>query len=510
MKNSARTGKTLQHIVLAVMLVFGLAFSFTYAKAEESASGIAASSSTEQTQTEKSKDAATAGTTTTDQSAETSEEAAESSETATTESSEDTSSSALASAKPSLATTLAAASGTSYTYNIYWYALIPGHDANASGDGAANANLYGLGVGTVSGTNVQNPRDLPIGRVDLSGATISTVTPPPIRYNGVTYMYAAPGSGNENSEYYYTLVDMRYVVANGANAGNNDKNHPTVPSGYYTYHFDHTLVLNSPDNYISVTFAVDYPDDTQEFVTDENWSKRVEKGSLLGSIAKPSYGTPTDFTETKTVNGVTYEFDGWYTDSDCKHRADFKTGTVNENMTFYGHYVAKTGNLTVSKTVAGNAANVTEEFNFTLTCIALKDKTYDGVEFGSDGVASFQLMNGESKTINGLPAGSQIAIQETGLSGNAKTSTTVSVDEGTVKTMKAESSDATSTDPETVTITNGHTTTAAFTNTANAVSDTGISINTTPMAALAAFAAAGGIALAAAGMRKRNGERKER
>lgn len=65
----------------------------------------------------------------------------------------------------------------------------------------------------------------------------------------------------------------------------------------------------------------------------------------------------------------------------------------------------KTGNLTVSKTVAGNAGDKTKDWTFT---VALSDKTIDGVygemEF-TDGVATFTLKHGGSKTAVGLPVG---------------------------------------------------------------------------------------------------------
>ena len=61
------------------------------------------------------------------------------------------------------------------------------------------------------------------------------------------------------------------------------------------------------------------------------------------------------------------------------------------------------GSLTVSKTVSGNAGDKEREFNFTVT---LSDKTISGT-FGDmefkDGVASFSLKHGDSKTAIGLP-----------------------------------------------------------------------------------------------------------
>lgn len=72
-----------------------------------------------------------------------------------------------------------------------------------------------------------------------------------------------------------------------------------------------------------------------------------------------------------------------------------------------------TGNLTVSKIVTGNAGDKNKDFNFTVT---LSDKTISGVygdlEF-TDGVATFTLKNGESKTATKLPAGIDYEVTET-------------------------------------------------------------------------------------------------
>ena len=64
-----------------------------------------------------------------------------------------------------------------------------------------------------------------------------------------------------------------------------------------------------------------------------------------------------------------------------------------------------TGNLKVSKTVDGNSGDTAQEFHFTVT---LSDTsisgTYGDMEF-KDGVATFALKHGESKTASGLPVG---------------------------------------------------------------------------------------------------------
>ena len=77
----------------------------------------------------------------------------------------------------------------------------------------------------------------------------------------------------------------------------------------------------------------------------------------------------------------------------------------------------KTGSLTVSKTVDGSDEDKQKEFNFTVT---LGDKTVNGA-YGDmrfiDGVATFTLKHGESKTAVGLPEGIGYTVTESGNDG---------------------------------------------------------------------------------------------
>ena len=71
-----------------------------------------------------------------------------------------------------------------------------------------------------------------------------------------------------------------------------------------------------------------------------------------------------------------------------------------------------TGDLTVSKTVAGNAGDQQKAFNFTVT---LGDATVGG-KYGdmtfANGKATFTLRHGESKAATGLPAGTTYKVEE--------------------------------------------------------------------------------------------------
>lgn len=72
----------------------------------------------------------------------------------------------------------------------------------------------------------------------------------------------------------------------------------------------------------------------------------------------------------------------------------------------------KTGDLTVSKTVSGNAGDRTRAFRFTTT---MKDASING-QYGDlyfkKGVASFELKHGESVTAKDLPAGTAFTVSE--------------------------------------------------------------------------------------------------
>ena len=106
-----------------------------------------------------------------------------------------------------------------------------------------------------------------------------------------------------------------------------------------------------------------------------------------------------------------YTFDGWYTDTSCS--MPYVDGTVlNADTVLYGRWTAAHGNLSVTKTVAGNNGDTSKAFNFTVT---LGDTGINGT-FGemtfADGVATFVLKHGESKTATNLPAGITYTVSE--------------------------------------------------------------------------------------------------
>ena len=127
-----------------------------------------------------------------------------------------------------------------------------------------------------------------------------------------------------------------------------------------------------------------------------------------------------------------YTFDGWYTDTTCT--VPYVNGTVlNTDTVLYGRWEAEHGNLSVAKTVAGNNGDTSKAFNFTVT---LGDTGINGT-FGdmtfANGVATFVLKHGESKTAVGLPAGITYTVTEAEADKDGYTTTSVNASGSIIK-----------------------------------------------------------------------------
>ncbi len=176
-----------------------------------------------------------------------------------------------------------------------------------------------------------------------------------------------------------------------------------------------------------------------------------------------------------------------------------KTGRQDITNTY------KTGSLTLTKKIKGNAANVGEQFEFTLTCDGLADGKYGDVTF-TGGTATAKLGNDKTITLSNVPVGKPIAITESSTSTpNAQMTTTATING--IETPFADS------EHKSVTATVEYdkpATAVVYTNETKIAPDTGLDISTTSQGVLLGVAAAGAATLAAAAIRKNHGERKER
>ena len=176
--------------------------------------------------------------------------------------------------------------------------------------------------------------------------------------------------------------------------------------------------------------------------------------TLKGGESKTIEGLPNG--TGYTVTEADYSADGYENSNPNGY-----TGTIDENTPAVAAFTNTRntyGNLTVTKTVDGNAGSTTKEFSFTVT---LKDTSISGT-YGDmtfvNGVATFTLTDGSSKTATGLPNGVGYTVVEADYSADGYV-TTKSGDTGTIVDDK--------------------TATAAFTNTRSSVPKTGDNSNMT-------------------------------
>ena len=137
---------------------------------------------------------------------------------------------------------------------------------------------------------------------------------------------------------------------------------------------------------------------------------------------------PENFPREKEVDGITYEFDGWYNEENEKVESWNWTPTAQEledgTVDFFAHYVAKTQDITITKQVTGWLGDHEKSFNFTLdfgtTNLSKVICTYGNVEKQpiaevltlDNGKYTFQLKDGESLTLHNVPTGATFTVTE--------------------------------------------------------------------------------------------------
>lgn len=138
-----------------------------------------------------------------------------------------------------------------------------------------------------------------------------------------------------------------------------------------------------------------------------------------------------------TVTEEDYSNDGYTTTANGTEGRE-ATGTTNQDTIPVAAFVntknttaPDTGNLTVSKVVAGNAGETDKDFHFTVTLSDTSISDTFGDMIFIDGVADFTLKHGESKEATGLPSDITYEVTEEDYSGDGYV-TTKTGDIGTV------------------------------------------------------------------------------
>ena len=116
-----------------------------------------------------------------------------------------------------------------------------------------------------------------------------------------------------------------------------------------------------------------------------NWEMLGSKNYIVKdtSTTKPDDVTSRTFPETKTVNGVTYKFSGWYTDENLTQRAPEFPAKVTGSVNYYAKYTAE---YKVSYNLAGgkfsdDSTSAEEKHNADTTVTVKEEPTRAGCKF---------------------------------------------------------------------------------------------------------------------------------
>ena len=124
------------------------------------------------------------------------------------------------------------------------------------------------------------------------------------------------------------------------------------------------------------------------------------------SETQPSDVTSKTFPATKTVNGVTYTFSGWYTNQDLTNAAPAFPAKVETSITYYAKYIAGYHviyNLAGGKFSDGST-NATEKHNEGTNVVVKEEPTRKGYKFTGwtvEGLDNTTISSGESFTMPG-------------------------------------------------------------------------------------------------------------
>ena len=223
------------------------------------------------------------------------------------------------------------------SHAVYFYTLIPGKHLDDVGN--ADTKWNGMGVGSISG--IASPVSYPSGTRICNNGILSDAYRlempqmyPDIAVEGKVYQWVATEAEAESyagdRDGAYVITWMRLLVATGANAGNNGYNAPVV-SYTNTFHGDGYITIYSATD-CTVHFMVQEPG-AEGFALDEKRSALVDIGTAVSElcVAIPDH---------KTVNGLDYEFDGWYYDMACTQPVSV-TDIVSCNVNYYGRYLPR-------------------------------------------------------------------------------------------------------------------------------------------------------------------------
>ena len=170
------------------------------------------------------------------------------------------------------------------------------------------------------------------GQIDATGLSTSESN-----FNIDSHILTAPDSDElkaKIAEQYGVSSDevdisySYYKIQWSPGANSNVVDEPVVPSNIYCWHVDMNVTIETPLQ-ASYQFHLQDAGESGFAVVEQGV---VEKGS---TVTGPEDSYPTE----KKVDGVTYRFDGWYTNQSCSGDKVSWPYTVDEMTHFYAKYV---------------------------------------------------------------------------------------------------------------------------------------------------------------------------
>lgn len=303
-----------------------------------------------------------------------------------------------------------------------------------------------------------------------------------------------------------------YKLAPKDDAKTGDKN-VTIPG----LHIDSQIVVQCKSTY-SVNFHITDVGETgstrvsaSTYFIQENANEVTIKEN--NGRVRESDGAYTNqynnkiYEKEKTIKGVKYVFDGWYTDSSFDPASKVKIpdsssgvrswsvsteilSQTGNQLNYYGRYIPVSADLTVTKTVTGMLGDTNKAFTFQIVDadnkpVALTKDNCDGVLLNNGTDGKFTLKHGGTVTIKNLAPGTY-RVKEID-DDHDLTGYETSWKVGTDDTVHEKSTEA----PVTMSGTNM---TLAFTNHCKLIPDTGVLLDTLPYLVILAVVA-GGVAL---------------
>lgn len=232
------------------------------------------------------------------------------------------------------------------------------------------------------------------------------------RFTYLTDITGDPGTSISNK---VSLIDGKINEVNTA------KNYAiSEADGSATLKRNGSIVITKTDNnnakLSGATFTLYAADGTtvlREGITADKTGQLTLRAIPDGTYTLKETTAPAGYTLDATIHKVTVTTAG----TTVTTSIDGKTGTGSNTITIKNHKTGTIGDLTISKTVAGNAADQKKVFTFTLNLTGAPDTYYyigsgvpDGM-IGSGGTIS--LTHGQSITITGLPKDATYEVKET-------------------------------------------------------------------------------------------------